>query len=186
VIAPELSDGWEISSPLKLRLCQSSGRHIWGDFDFEIFTGTLRSETLSEPPSNAIKFHWRGRQSGTGESTFDVKNVMEICFLDETTFRGSMYWDCYGTFEIAGKVDVERTRNQVLKKNIRAWKDQYRMLNEANYSEECSSRWSGAFRQSVEPDPAAGSDTTVGVPSDEEDEEDEVDEVSAYRFLAAW
>ncbi|KAF1810561.1 hypothetical protein P152DRAFT_515738 [Eremomyces bilateralis CBS 781.70] len=172
VIAPEISKGWSVPNTLRIRLCQSqSGRHIWGDFDFGIFTGKLRSETLPQPPTGKIKFHWRGRQTGDGESSYNSENEMELQFLDEGTFRGNMYWDCLGTFEIAGKIDWERTRNRVFAMNIRKWKDGYRMLNENNYDMEASARWSSGWGGDAEPDLAAASDTTDNDESDHEDDE---------------
>jgi hypothetical protein len=59
--------------------------------DFGIFTGTLRSEALSDSPGNEIKFYWRGRETGEGQSTFGPRNVMEIQFLNEKMFKGTIY-----------------------------------------------------------------------------------------------
>jgi hypothetical protein len=96
---------------------------------------------------------------------------MELQFLDETTFRGTMFWDGAGTFGIAGKIDWERTRNRVFMKNIRGWKDRYRELNAANYNVESITRWSSGWARPARPDPAADSDTTIDGPSDQEDDE---------------
>jgi hypothetical protein len=171
LVAPTISEGWSSTDGFQLRLCLSqSGHHVWGDFDFGIFTGTLRSETLPQPPTNKLKLHWRDRETGEGESTFGPENKMELQFLSENTFQGTMYWDSADTFEVTGK----EIRNSDLSMNIRRWKDAYRILNQANYDMECSSRWSGGWTQEPEPERAADSDTTD--PQDEEEEDDNEDE----------
>lgn len=168
---------------MRLRLCQSqSRRHVWGDFTFGVLTGTFRSEQLSQTRSGKIKCQWRGRETGQGESTFGPKNVLELQFLNEKTFRGTMYWNCVGTFDIAGKLDWERTQNRVFAKNIRGWKDRYRRLNKANYDAEARNRW-GGWQRYASPDRAAESDTTNDETSNREDEEavdDEAEEEEDY------
>jgi hypothetical protein len=160
---------------MRLRLCQSqSSRHVWGDFNFGVFTGTFRSEQLSQTQRGKIKCQWRGRETGEDESTLGPENVLELQFFDEKTFRGTMYWDCAGTFDIAGKLDWERTHNRVFAMNIRGWKDKYRSLNEANYDAEASNRW-GSWQRYASPDRAAESDTTDDETSDQTDDEEEVD-----------
>ena len=171
ISAPAISEGWGISDGMKLRFCQSSsGRHIWGDFDFEFFCGTFRSERLSPSQKGKIKCHWRGRETGEGESTFDPENVLELEFIDENIFQGLMYCTYVGKFDIVGKLDREKTRNQVFKMSIRKWKDNYRTLNEANWDAECKNKW-GGWTQDAKPDPAAESDTTNDEPSDQEDDD---------------
>ncbi|KAI9683452.1 MAG: hypothetical protein M1822_005992 [Bathelium mastoideum] len=174
VAAPAISEGWDISQSLKLRLCRSrTSSHVWGDFDFGIFNGTFRSERLSQSQNGTIKCHWRGRETGTGESSIGPENVIELQFLDEKkTFRGSMHWDCAGRFDIAGELDWERTRNRVFSMHIRRWKDNYRQLNEANYDAENRGRW-GGWTQDAKPDRAAVSDTTDGYLSHSDDASDD-------------
>jgi hypothetical protein len=101
---------------------------------------------------------------------------MELQFLDEQSFRGTMYWTSSGTVDVAGKIDWKRTRNQVFAKNIRWWKDQYRMLNEDNYDVESRARWSSGWGGDAKPDLAAASDTTGNEDSDDDEELDEEDD----------
>jgi hypothetical protein len=51
----------------------------------------LLSRSLPTPFVGAVKFDWRGRDTGTGESMFDDSFVAQLTFLDATNFRGSMF-----------------------------------------------------------------------------------------------
>lgn len=59
--------------------------------------------------------------------------------MGEGKFRGRMYWDSLGTFELAGKPNRGRAGKR--KVDVSGWKRKYRMLNEANYDRECAERW---------------------------------------------
>jgi hypothetical protein len=83
-----------------------------------------------------------------------------------------MYWDCIGTFDIAGKIDSERTRNRVFAMDIRGWKNGYRRLNEDNYDMESRARWSSVWGRDAKPDLPAASDTTDNEESSHEDDEE--------------
>ncbi|KAK2760706.1 hypothetical protein FQN54_001941 [Arachnomyces sp. PD_36] len=175
IAAPSLENGWDCYQGLTLKLnLSSSGSHMWGSFDFAIFEGKLRSEKLDKDSfGGTIRFHWRGRETGEGESTFGKENVATFTFLDDGMFRGKMYWDCYGTFELVGKKNVKGAGNKAaLAKEVRGWKDGYRELNEKNWDAECSNRW-GGFQIYAKADKPAESDTSDGRGDDDDDDEDE-------------
>jgi hypothetical protein len=94
IVAPQVSDGWGCDGPLTLQLAPSStGAHLWGSFDFGVFEGTLRSHSALPAANNTVKFHWRGRETGEGETTYGPENIAEFEFLEGGKFSGTMYWD---------------------------------------------------------------------------------------------
>ena len=148
---------------------------MWGDFDFGIVEGSLRSQMLNAGSFNGtVSFHWRGCETGEGESTYGPENVAELTFLGNGMFRGTMSWGCTGTFELAGKLDADMSRNKGFRDEVvRTCKSEYRQLNQSNYEVESVSRW-GRWGGVARPDRPEGSDTTnAGYGSDEGDEDDE-------------
>ncbi|KAL9613169.1 MAG: hypothetical protein Q9167_002289 [Letrouitia subvulpina] len=106
IAAPKVSNGYGCSDPPTFTLAPSStASRLWGSFHFGVFEGILRSAPLTTIPK--IKFQWRGRETGEGVSTYSKENILEVVFLDmdEGKFRGKMYWDYLGTFEVVGKLD---------------------------------------------------------------------------------
>lgn len=173
IVAPALSENWNCD-PLTIELCLSStGSHMWGVFNFGFLRGRLRSEKLdkSSPFKGTIKFDWRGRETGEGESTIEPENIINLNFLDDGMFRGEMHTTYIETFKLAGKKNVRETQRTDLPSKVSDWKRGYRKLNEANYDAECSNRWS-SWKTDAKPDKPEESDTTVGV-DDSDDEEDE-------------
>ena len=154
---------------IKLGL-SSTGSHIWGRFDLGQIEGTVRSVKLSSRTrKGAIKFQWRGRTAGEGESTFGRRNVLTIRFCYDNTFQGEMYWDLLGNFDIAGKKVIVNLKNKVVFYPIRNWKAAYRELNESNYEVERVSRW-GKWVEDAQPDKPEDSDTTGAGDDDEDDD----------------
>lgn len=161
-----------------LRLCRSaSGSHVWGDFQFGIFEGVIRSEQIQDPSSGFFKFHWRGQESGTGEDTHSTASIGEMQFLDDTCFRGKMYWDGVGTFSFTGKIDLEQQGS--LRRDVGNWKDDYRFMNIAeDYSYEAQVKWDRhTWGKRRSPDDPEDSDTTACESSEEDEDEDEDEDV---------
>ena len=160
-------------SQMVLEIGLSSTRsHLWGQFDVGAVKGTVRSEKLSSRSrKDTIKFQWRGRETGEGESTFDYKNVMTLRFRDEETFQGEIFWDCMGTIKIAGKRVRSDLSNGALSRKVFKWKGSYRQLNESNYEVERISRW-GKWGGNPRPDKPSLSDTSEAETGDDGDEDE--------------
>ncbi|KAL8837397.1 MAG: hypothetical protein Q9176_005703 [Flavoplaca citrina] len=107
IVAPKVSEGWDCEGPLQLKLAPSStAKHLWGTFNFGVFEGKMRSQSLDTPTktNRTIRFYWRGRETGEGESTFGPENIAKFKFLPSGSFKGRMYWDSAGKFDIKGKL----------------------------------------------------------------------------------
>ncbi|KAL8881003.1 MAG: hypothetical protein Q9198_001701 [Flavoplaca austrocitrina] len=107
IVAPKVSEGWDCEGPLQLKLAPSStAKHLWGTFNFGVFEGKMRSQSLDTPTktNRTIRFHWRGRETGEGKSTFGPENIAKFKFLPSGSFKGRMYWDSAGKFDIKGKL----------------------------------------------------------------------------------
>lgn len=181
IAAPDVSNGWDCHGPLTLKFALSSTtKHIWGSFDFGVFEGKLRSTSSVAPTNNSstVSFTWRGRETGEGESSFGAKNVAEIEFLGGGKFRGSMYWDCLGRFELVGKKDADASRNRVFAMNVPGWKRQFWAINDSSYERERVGRWGGGSgwgyrgEERKEENSDTGNENGNGEDDDDEEEED--------------
>ncbi|KAL8804917.1 MAG: hypothetical protein Q9200_005631 [Gallowayella weberi] len=142
IAAPSISNGWDCDGPLMLSLAPSSTRsHLWGSFDFGVFEGKLRSIPTKEGANDTIRFHWRGRETGEGESTYEPENTAKFTFLTNGKVRGKMYWNCCGEFELVGKRTGNHPKSMHLESQVTRWKQDYWELNDANYERERVSRW---------------------------------------------
>ena len=152
VAAPAISDGWDCGGPLTLDLAPSSTTsHLWGAFDFGVFEGTLRSTSSVKPGSTEIEFSWRGRETGEGESTYGDENVVNLTFLGNGTFKGTMHWNCCGDFDLVGRQDKDVAEGTVGPSDqVDTWKEEYWSLNDANYERERVGRWGGYWRGGYE------------------------------------
>ena len=163
ISAPTITDGYFYDGPLILQLAFSSTRcHIWGNFDFGLYKGKLRSRTPLATLNNdsIIEFQWRGRECGEGVSTFSRENTARFKFLGNGKIVGNIYLgDDIGLCHVTGKIDMERTRNVVLSGSVRAWKLEYRSLNDDNYERERVERWGRRYRGRFQMDEPADSDT---------------------------
>ena len=91
IFAPEIADQWEPIDDYSLTLKWSSTKsHLWGDFDFGIFEGTLRSNTPFNNDDKTISFLWRGRETGEGETTYGPDNTATLTF-QKSGLIGEMY-----------------------------------------------------------------------------------------------
>ena len=73
---------------------------------------------------------------------------------------GNIYLgDDIGLCHVTGKIDMEGTRNVVLSGSVRAWKLEYRSLNDDNYERERVERWGRCYRGRFQMDKPANSDT---------------------------
>ena len=162
VVAPKVSEGWDCEGPLQLKLAPSStAKHLWGTFNFGVFEGKMRSQSLDTPTktNRTIRFHWRGRETGEGESTFGPENIAKFKFLPSGSFKGRMYWDSAGKFDIKGKLAEGGDGVGGLEGGVEDWKKGYWALNEANYDRECASRWGGWGGDSDDDEVEQNSDT---------------------------
>ncbi|KAL8693887.1 MAG: hypothetical protein Q9218_001352, partial [Villophora microphyllina] len=179
IVAPKVSDGWKRATewgPLRLALAPSSTlQHLWGSFDFGVFEGMLRSSTPISPTSNMVKFLWRGRDTGTGESTYRPENITKFTFLPDGKFKGTMYWDCLGKFELAGKLDLNASHGLYSDDSVSGWKSQYHSLNDLNYERERVGRWGGGWGYGGHSEPESNSDTDGGRSDSEGGSEDHRD-----------
>ncbi|KAJ7461491.1 hypothetical protein FB451DRAFT_1371227 [Mycena latifolia] len=178
VLAPFLTEQWEDDTrdPMWLKLCPSStAAHLWGAFDFGVISGVLRSTApLPTCVGEAAAFKWRGRESGTGESTFGADNVVRITFLGGGKFRAQMDSEL-GNFDLAG-TKLEGTKGKVAPKSVREWKTTWRGINPRAYERENRARWGGWGGDEDDGERPAGSDTTEGGESDRSEEGFDIEE----------
>ena len=137
----------------------------------------MRSTKPLNTADNSISLHWRGRETGEGESTFGDENIVRLYFMKGGMFKGTMYWNCCGEFEVIGKLNAGTFNKIEYSKKVTAWKSAYRELNEANYTRESAGRRGGGggyYSDEDKSEPCSDSD----VPSYEEgkSEEEEEDE----------
>ncbi|KAK4697578.1 hypothetical protein P7C71_g518, partial [Lecanoromycetidae sp. Uapishka_2] len=182
IAAPVLSEGWDCGGPLSLTLGLSSTEsHLWGCFSFGVFEGILRSCSSTEPDDGTIEFLWRGRETGEGETTYGEENVAEFKFLGNGKFKGSMYWDCLGDFDLVGKLDEAASRNLDFVGSVEMWKDEYWSINDASYERARVSRWGdgGGWKYGGgESEEESNSDTGNERGANEVDEDEEDDDES--------
>ncbi|KAF7337992.1 hypothetical protein MVEN_02023100 [Mycena venus] len=170
IIAPFLTEQWEDSTrdTMWLKLSPSSTNvRLWGQFDFGIISGIIRSTTLPVQVNDSMKFFWRGREDGTGESTFGPENVGTIEFLGAGKFKATMNWDAGGNFEFAG-TKLEGAQGTLSSRSLREWKTTWRSINPRAYERENRARWGQWGGDGDDAEQPAGSDTTEVVESDEE------------------
>ncbi|EJD37631.1 hypothetical protein AURDEDRAFT_173294 [Auricularia subglabra TFB-10046 SS5] len=162
LVAPKVASNWETPyDGIIFKLALSPKRsHIWGSFDFGPFEGTLRSTSSLTAPDGTIRFHWRGRDTGSGESTYGPDNVGSIQFLPGGKIKGELVWDCCsGAIAFAGVRNSEKTLNTEDEDDVRGWKDEYWRLNEENYEHESRARWPGGRSYSPSGSREPNSDT---------------------------
>jgi hypothetical protein len=172
VIAPFLTEQWEDATRdmMWLKLCPSStNARLWGQFDFGVVSGIIRSTALPVQVGDSVKFYWRGRESGEGESTFGENNVGTINFLGGGKFRATMNWDL-GNFEFAG-TKLEGAKGKISPKSLRECKSTWRSINQSAYNRENRARWGAWGGDDDDAEQPASSDTTEGVESDAEVED---------------
>lgn len=146
VLAPAITEQWPNNDhPLLLELRPSSTEsHLWGAFDFGAIEGNMRSKASTDTAANRISFHWRGRETGEGESTFGDENIAELSFTKGGEFQGAMYCDYVGTFKLTGKLDVKASEKAEQPSKVAEWKSAYRELTQANYDRESDARMPGS------------------------------------------
>ncbi|KAJ7112427.1 hypothetical protein C8R43DRAFT_1040722 [Mycena crocata] len=175
VVAPFLTEQWEeqTSDMMWLKVCPSStGSHLWGQFDFGVVSGIIRSSgALPTSVGDSMAFFWRGRESGEGESTFGEHNIGTITFLGGGRFKARMDWDM-GNFDFAGN-KLEGTKGKVSPKTLRECKSTWRSINPVAYGRENRARWGGWGGDEDDGEQPAGSDTTEGEVDEGEDDERE-------------
>ncbi|KAK5950748.1 hypothetical protein OHC33_008131 [Knufia fluminis] len=138
VAAPHLSEMYGSSDDdgYRMNLAPYGANTIYGYFDFGAFEGFMQSMTISKE-TRTVKFQWRGRETGEGESTFGDDNIVQLKFSDDNTFEGHAVGDCFERCEIYGKKNVGVPWNA----NASAWKHEYDSLDEENYERERVARW---------------------------------------------
>lgn len=143
-MSPYLRDGYGSSydnGNYSLAIAPSvSGKQVWGEFNFGAFEGYLCSTSIDQT-ARKINFHWRGRETGEGESTFGDNNTMAITFLNDKTFEGDVKGDMLSHCDITGRRHVGRFQDEVFQEHVERWQDEYEGLNEDNYERERVARW---------------------------------------------
>ncbi|MCJ1238484.1 hypothetical protein MMC14_006473 [Varicellaria rhodocarpa] len=101
-------------------------------------------------------------------------------FVGNGKFAGEIYWDCFGTFKLMGKMDMEKSRITVLSNKVPQWKSAYRVLEQDNWDRECAEHWRQYHNgKKSRRDRTPNSDTDGGFEKDSEEEEwDDDDEGS--------
>ncbi|KAL8787206.1 MAG: hypothetical protein Q9213_002317 [Squamulea squamosa] len=187
IAAPAVSNGWDCGGPLMLEMAPSSTRsHLWGSFNFGVFEGKLRSLPVKGAAGNTVELHWRGRETGNGESTYEPENIASFTFLEKGKFKGTMYWDCLGEFELVGKRISNRSESDNNSRKVKAWKSGYWALNEADYERERVSRWGGWSDRYSDSEEEPNSDTENEQGCNDEDEKDEDGEGDDFRNCSAF
>ncbi|KAJ6531259.1 hypothetical protein B0H19DRAFT_1273468 [Mycena capillaripes] len=153
-----------------LKLCPSStNARLWGEFNFGVVSGIIRSTTIPTRVGDSAAFFWRGREDGTGESSFGEDNVGTILFLGGGKFKATMDWDI-GNFEFAG-TKLEGAKGKLSPQSLREWKATWRSINQSAYDRENQARWGKWGGDEDDAEQPAGSDTTEGAGSDVEVED---------------
>ena len=89
-----------------------------------------------------------------------------------------MYWDCFGTFKLVGKINKKGSQSEVLSKNVPEWKAAYRELDQEDSDRESVERWSGGHYCEEKARRTLNSDTDTGLDNESSEEEDEENESS--------
>lgn len=82
---------------------------------------------------------------------FSKDNKGSITFLANGRVSGEMYWECFGSFEWAGKRagDLKRETEEVIvqwgfeEDGVAKWKREYYRITRSAWDREGSSRWGG-------------------------------------------
>ncbi|KAI0027547.1 hypothetical protein K488DRAFT_90731 [Vararia minispora EC-137] len=165
VTAPELGRQWDVASgELTLKLSPSStGRHLWGRFDFGIVSGVLRCDVLPTTVNSSCIFTWRGTESGENEMTFSDFNTGTITFHGGGHISGTIAADLFQSVEFTGAQSQKTWLKQV-----KAWKGEWRSINERTYHAASIARWGKWSEELDHKEPPAESDTSDGEGSDDE------------------
>jgi hypothetical protein len=103
--------------------------------------GTLRSRSALTATDRTIKFHWRGRETGEGQTTYGHENIADFEFADGGKFTGSMYWDGLGTFKLTGSLVPGLSSKRGISDPVSKWKGEYWSINDASYAVASAARW---------------------------------------------
>ncbi|KAG5652277.1 hypothetical protein H0H81_005589 [Sphagnurus paluster] len=92
IVAPYVLEGWgDPTRIMTFEMTASHGNsHFWVSFQFGVISGVMRS--YGAPPvyiGDKVRFHWRGRDDGTGETTYDRQNTASIIFLGKEESAGA-------------------------------------------------------------------------------------------------
>lgn len=179
--APAISSEWSrlCASGLYMTLGFSdSTHHLWGRFEFGVYQGYLRSCGPAENKAgNTIAFLWRGRESGTGKSSYGPSNRGSLTLKPRGLLSGEVRMSGLGQVELNGR-KVQAVRGTGIESGTGLWKRKFWELNEANYERENVSRWGGSiWGRSFGREKEENSDTDgEGHRRDDEDEDESGDE----------
>ncbi|KIM35188.1 hypothetical protein M413DRAFT_20802 [Hebeloma cylindrosporum] len=152
VTVPKLAENWDDAEGIKsLEVYPSStSAHIWASFDFGIISGVMRS--VGPPPNSpnqGIPFEWRGREAGEDVMTFSKSNRGILTFLDGGKITAEMSGDLCSKFSFAGALQqragkpIPRKSSIQQRKEVKAWKKEWRGINWTNYEVANKARWGG-------------------------------------------
>ncbi len=140
-----------------------------------MFEGTLRSRSAVTATDRTIKFHWRGRENGEGETTYGPENIAEFEFTGGGKFTGTMYWDCLGSFKLTGLLEPGLSSKRGTSDPVPNWKEDYWSINDASYTAASTARW-GGWSSYEDGDGRVSNSDTDGQREDEHGDDDDDDE----------
>ena len=122
--------------------------------------------SVGPPPktlNQGIPFEWRGYEAGEGVMTFSGNwNRGILTFLDGGKITAQMNSDLCGKFSFSGAFK-QRPRKSIVqqRKEVKAWKKEWRGINWTNYAIANKTRWGGwggdeKFESAFESDTTAG------------------------------
>lgn len=184
MVAPYLTEQWpDQTQMMKIRMSPSpGGTHLWVCFDFGVISGIMRScGPLPMNVGDNVDFLWRGREDGTGETTFGDGNTASIKFIGNGKIRGKMEW--MEGFEFAGK--KSERQSIVWNKNVTEWKREWKGINQRSYNSANVGRWgSGGWYEITEDRSMTPNSDSDGGGQEDRDLEEEYDQEEDYNNCA--
>jgi len=160
--APYLAEEWPDSSSGDLELSLSpspgTGKHLWGNFNFGIVTGSIRGGAPPKSVRGTVAFEWRGHEQGEGQMEYGPENKGTLTFLGDGKLRGTMEGGPMEQFTFTGVQKPQKSVNWP--KRVKEWKEEWRGINDRSYGAAEVGRWGKWHEDSDYKEQPAGSDTT--------------------------
>ena len=180
VNAPYIMEQWPSDKDFKLTLSPSraTGKHLWGNFDFGVIKGVIRCGLPPTTTGDTIHFKWRGYAQDKGKirMQFDDKNKGTLTFLGNGRIRGTMDGSSEGEFILSCIQNTQSLDHIVWAKRVKAWKAEWRAINELSHTSVCVADWHGwgGWRNYTER-PADSDTSDRGISTDEGEIQDRID-----------
>ena len=143
VYAPYIEDNWRVNGQDGLRWSLGFDEHgyLVGDIDLRPFDAYLRSDGPADQVTktgNPVTFHWRGRETDTGQMVFGSGYHGQLSF-DKDGFVGILWG---GPIDGTQFGSDSRSRVGIVgPRDAGLWMGQYNAINQANYDDAESDRW---------------------------------------------